>query len=152
MIRRPPRSTRTDTLFPYTTLFRSARCPARPRTRRAVAAAEPGVGIGDWEFGAAGRGFGTATAGRRCARRGGRRRRCPGRRDPLFPIPNPQSPIPASAGGQPMTRPRRLWLLPVSIIAALRLIPRRLAAASTFASNPPPKPTITGHFPRPAPP
>src|SRR3546814_18689575 len=28
MIRRPPRSTRTDTLFPYTTLFRSA-VPAR---------------------------------------------------------------------------------------------------------------------------
>src|SRR3546814_3637252 len=28
MIRRPPRSTRTDTLFPYTTLFRSLRpCP-----------------------------------------------------------------------------------------------------------------------------
>src|SRR3546814_3333680 len=25
MIRRPPRSTRTDTLFPYTTLFRSER-------------------------------------------------------------------------------------------------------------------------------
>src|SRR3546814_12847932 len=36
MIRRPPRSTRTDTLFPYTTLFRS-RCPSRrrgPRYRR----------------------------------------------------------------------------------------------------------------------
>src|SRR3546814_9804997 len=30
MIRRPPRSTRTDTLFPYTTLFRSLqRCDAR---------------------------------------------------------------------------------------------------------------------------
>src|SRR3546814_12993713 len=28
MIRRPPRSTRTDTLFPYTTLFRSARVEA----------------------------------------------------------------------------------------------------------------------------
>src|SRR3546814_7486968 len=28
MIRRPPRSTRTDTLFPYTTLFRSAFVPA----------------------------------------------------------------------------------------------------------------------------
>src|SRR3546814_9555085 len=28
MIRRPPRSTRTDTLFPYTTLFRS-KVPAR---------------------------------------------------------------------------------------------------------------------------
>src|SRR3546814_18153777 len=27
MIRRPPRSTRTDTLFPYTTLFRSASFP-----------------------------------------------------------------------------------------------------------------------------
>src|SRR3546814_11422640 len=25
MLRRPPRSTRTDTLFPYTTLFRSSR-------------------------------------------------------------------------------------------------------------------------------
>src|SRR3546814_5323119 len=33
MIRRPPRSTRTDTLFPYTTLFRSKRpgdCDAVP--------------------------------------------------------------------------------------------------------------------------
>src|SRR3546814_8470014 len=29
MIRRPPRSTRTDTLFPYTTLFRSAHPPGR---------------------------------------------------------------------------------------------------------------------------
>src|SRR3546814_14167105 len=29
MIRRPPRSTRTDTLFPYTTLFRSIRNDAR---------------------------------------------------------------------------------------------------------------------------
>src|SRR3546814_13513589 len=27
MIRRPPRSTRTDTLFPYTTLFRSLSAP-----------------------------------------------------------------------------------------------------------------------------
>src|SRR3546814_13832420 len=29
MIRRPPRSTRTDTLFPYTTLFRSLRGSSR---------------------------------------------------------------------------------------------------------------------------
>src|SRR3546814_11234031 len=29
MIRRPPRSTRTDTLFPYTTLFRSEPSPPR---------------------------------------------------------------------------------------------------------------------------
>src|SRR3546814_20301094 len=32
MIRRPPRSTRTDTLFPYTTLFRSV--PPRNGARR----------------------------------------------------------------------------------------------------------------------
>src|SRR3546814_4072303 len=30
MTRRPPRSTRTDTLFPYTTLFRSAASLPRP--------------------------------------------------------------------------------------------------------------------------
>src|SRR3546814_452615 len=38
MIRRPPRSTRTDTLFPYTTLFRSGWVSVRPR--RGVRAAE----------------------------------------------------------------------------------------------------------------
>src|SRR3546814_19490134 len=31
MIRRPPRSTRTDTLFPYTTLFRSVGAPSALR-------------------------------------------------------------------------------------------------------------------------
>src|SRR3546814_7565996 len=34
MIRRPPRSTRTDTLFPYTTLFRSVAVNERRRVRR----------------------------------------------------------------------------------------------------------------------
>src|SRR3546814_1917952 len=34
MIRRPPRSTRTDTLFPYTTLFRSPRLRHEPPVRR----------------------------------------------------------------------------------------------------------------------
>src|SRR3546814_1091663 len=33
MIRRPPRSTRTDTLFPYTTLFRSPRGQPAPAPR-----------------------------------------------------------------------------------------------------------------------
>src|SRR3546814_14618141 len=33
MIRRPPRSTRTDTLFPYTTLFRSNNYNIGPLTR-----------------------------------------------------------------------------------------------------------------------
>src|SRR3546814_1002417 len=40
MIRRPPRSTRTDTLFPYTTLFRS------PQRRLAAAGAGPALGRG----------------------------------------------------------------------------------------------------------
>src|SRR3546814_7528490 len=34
MRRRPPRSTRTDTLFPYTTLFRSTRSTIPTRCRR----------------------------------------------------------------------------------------------------------------------
>src|SRR3546814_1904454 len=34
MIRRPPRSTRTDTLFPYTTLFRSTRPHMLPEASR----------------------------------------------------------------------------------------------------------------------
>src|SRR3546814_13476449 len=62
MIRRPPRSTRTDTLFPYTTLFRSLRHPgpilalvsiaqertlarSRPLTQRLI----PGLFISDAE-------------------------------------------------------------------------------------------------------
>src|SRR3546814_3151958 len=56
MIRRPPRSTRTDTLFPYTTLFRSrageaylVRVDARVRSvdeiRNAVVAARGGVPV-----------------------------------------------------------------------------------------------------------
>src|SRR3546814_2592156 len=46
MIRRPPRSTRTDTLFPYTTLFRSAPAHrARPRRRAAGARHVSGRGL-----------------------------------------------------------------------------------------------------------
>src|SRR3546814_13979709 len=36
MIRRPPRSTRTDTLFPYTTLFRSEWTVTNPKGERLV--------------------------------------------------------------------------------------------------------------------
>src|SRR3546814_9081846 len=46
MIRRPPRSTRTDTLFPYTTLFRS--CSGPPDVPRRTATIE---GIGFWTDG-----------------------------------------------------------------------------------------------------
>src|SRR3546814_19473699 len=41
MIRRPPRSTRTDTLFPYTTLFRSGRL--RPRRGHGTAGTAGGT-------------------------------------------------------------------------------------------------------------
>src|SRR3546814_15455362 len=37
MIRRPPRSTRTDTLFPYTTLFRSQPMMLETRRRLGIA-------------------------------------------------------------------------------------------------------------------
>src|SRR3546814_966621 len=36
MIRRPPRSTRTDTLFPYTTLFRSPTPPVATQPTRFI--------------------------------------------------------------------------------------------------------------------
>src|SRR3546814_17742874 len=56
MIRRPPRSTRTDTLFPYTTLFRSAAIeaaaeldphprPAAPDAREEAAIERPRLGF-----------------------------------------------------------------------------------------------------------
>src|SRR3546814_2212211 len=48
MILRPPRSTRTDTLFPYTTLFRSdARAVAAVHLSRADARGRPVLGIDD---------------------------------------------------------------------------------------------------------
>src|SRR3546814_12568907 len=40
MLRRPPRSTRTDTLFPYTTLFRSHRDRTDPEYGRGEGAAD----------------------------------------------------------------------------------------------------------------
>src|SRR3546814_17166900 len=62
MIRRPPRSTRTDPLFPYTTLFRSGRRRGWSRWRRRIEFAAPvdrvdidaeripaeGVGVARW--------------------------------------------------------------------------------------------------------
>src|SRR3546814_16152160 len=45
MIRRPPRSTRTDTLFPYTTLFRSQRSQAVPAAGKRRALARRGLPV-----------------------------------------------------------------------------------------------------------
>src|SRR3546814_6859550 len=44
MIRRPPRSTRTDTLFPYTTLFRSVQGQAEPGDQAAARPLRQGEG------------------------------------------------------------------------------------------------------------
>src|SRR3546814_15519606 len=65
MIRRPPRSTRTDTLFPYTTLFRSTEPPqARGRSifaeranDRPAALATRGLDMGGGSEAEAGGGF-----------------------------------------------------------------------------------------------
>src|SRR3546814_8834210 len=54
MIRRPPRSTRTDTLFPYTTLFRSLLAALMVMTALAVLAAP-------WIMPAFAPGFGACT-------------------------------------------------------------------------------------------
>src|SRR3546814_7134832 len=49
MIRRPPRSTRTDTLFPYTTLFRSAALNSGECRTLAVCPEEP-LSLSKWRF------------------------------------------------------------------------------------------------------
>src|SRR3546814_5621835 len=49
MIRRPPRSTRTDTLFPYTTLFRSASVDDDARLAAYLLEAELRMDAGDLE-------------------------------------------------------------------------------------------------------
>src|SRR3546814_15753784 len=74
MIRRPPRSTLTDTLFPYTTLFRSEdAAAARPgHARTAVLLAQAAQHVCDWARVEAAMPFLTAEAvqaeaGRPCA-------------------------------------------------------------------------------------
>src|SRR3546814_9108721 len=53
MIRRPPRSTRTDTLFPYTTLFRSQILDRREAAARIFGQedADRDLAVGEREFG-----------------------------------------------------------------------------------------------------
>src|SRR3546814_5439418 len=57
MIRRPPRSTRTDTLFPYTPLFRSEPAPSHPDRPRCPPEAPHGG------HAASERGFSTKSSG-----------------------------------------------------------------------------------------
>src|SRR3546814_16356636 len=65
MVRRPPRSTRTDTLFPYTTLFRSGRrrCGGRgAQEQGGIGRVELGVELGG-EVGVGGRSAGDEAEG-----------------------------------------------------------------------------------------
>src|SRR3546814_9176601 len=50
MIRRPPRSTRTDTLFPYTTLFRSPLAPQFDVHQQVATRVQPFLSIVGREF------------------------------------------------------------------------------------------------------
>src|SRR3546814_15115289 len=68
MIRRPPRSTRTDTLFPYTTLFRSVRERASRRAARALRRAAQGRPLGQAEACGSGRAAGAGVGNRKSTR------------------------------------------------------------------------------------
>src|SRR3546814_16916878 len=103
MIRHPPRSTRTDTLCPYTTLFRSGRARARALAlRSAHPPLEPAPGLdalGRLPFGAALR-----------QRRGGILRD-PQPGDPLRHLADAQVPrawTGRRAGDEPRTAERRV--------------------------------------------
>src|SRR3546814_10890604 len=56
MIRRPPRATRTDTLFPYTTLFRSANLPLHQRPEPALLMRASSIAVQDLHVAGIGRG------------------------------------------------------------------------------------------------
>src|SRR3546814_19960498 len=78
MIRRPPRSTRTDTLFPYTTLFRSF--GDELWRVRDIQFNDPQVGIGDsapFDIGGAGLGLGRLLGADRFPQIAARKRESP---------------------------------------------------------------------------
>src|SRR3546814_16856178 len=86
MLRRPPRSTRTDTLFPYTTLFRSGHLGQldgggegghRPQGQGTLPAAAPGAHRARPRAGAEGPAAAHLPRARRCAalRQGGLHRK-----------------------------------------------------------------------------
>src|SRR3546814_6916967 len=90
MIRRPPRSTRTDTLFPYSTLFRSQALLPIPQGEQGGAPDHDAAAGPLYERRNACRAAGRAFAGRRHARRQSLCRRDGGggdpRRDPLYAL------------------------------------------------------------------
>src|SRR3546814_20171038 len=113
MLRRPPRSTRTDTLFPHTTLFRSLLAQKfgdrdeRPRIlvrRRRVHQHRPPLAVDDAEIAAKGRiarerqnlGIAPAMRGKKGGRMGGRNPRSGHRASPAAgtsAVKTPESPV-----------------------------------------------------------
>src|SRR3546814_15613022 len=89
MIRRPPRSTRTDTLFPYTTLFRSRPADRPVRQQRRQRRASPAL------------------------RGPGQPRHAPGI-DPVPDVRRPRHPALQRAGGGKPSRPPPLEVLLLS--------------------------------------
>src|SRR3546814_19510930 len=101
IIRRPPRSTRTDTLFPYTTLFRSLERHAR-RWHRRVRAGKVAAERALWGRGrAAGRRL--LPPGRCGGRQGEDQRDKPGGRKGHSPDPDHTHPEPRKPSPTPMT-------------------------------------------------
>src|SRR3546814_1115258 len=91
MKRRPPRSTRTDTLFPYTTLFRSV-LPSQDPRRLRLLAEDPSA---PWATGAAafradGRPRTPPPPAAARGRRGSAAVQGPGDRDAVFRAPGPR--------------------------------------------------------------
>src|SRR3546814_2999208 len=106
MIRRPPRSTRTDTLFPYTTLFRSVGRPhVQPRLAQAAAGAAVRragpAGAGEDAPGPAVDERGGAGGDRRPARTAARDPRLPRAFETAQHLRSP-----AAGGGKTRNRPR----------------------------------------------
>src|SRR3546814_16157564 len=94
MIRRPPRSTRNDTLFPYTTLFRSRANRRRRWASAALRACPSSLRI------------------RRAARREPRKRRADGAPDTSRGVPNPS--LPAGSASPAKSRSPRSSFLSLS--------------------------------------
>src|SRR3546814_731425 len=111
MIRRPPRSTRTDTLFPYTTLFRSRRpaapCAPAPGARAPLRSARPASRCATRAAQARSTSPRPAVA-RRAGALAGRRARCPVARSPARSACTRHGrPVPRAASAAPPAAPHR---------------------------------------------
>src|SRR3546814_17260659 len=137
MIRRPPRSTRTDTLFPYTTLFRSE----RPVVVGDIALAAPCFGDEDQ---LRGRRVAAGAAQRlehRVERRGVRRARRDHRLD-VFAMPAESEARPLDQIGRASWRERVCQYVYIPVLADT-LKKKKLTTPNNNTTNPPIQNAIT---------